>query len=144
MKKILSITLVLLLCLGVVGCTTQETVEPAQTGTGTVATTTEKPEPTKNENLREYNKVLVDNENLRAELLSIEYMYDDIFDQEVKENVIVIDGGYNKINGEVVGCVSKRIKSISSMYTKEIGGINNLVIPYLLDNLYRIKNIKRV
>lgn len=28
------------------------------------------------------------------------------------------------------------------MYTKEIGGINNLVIPYLLDNLYRIKNIK--
>ena len=85
MKKILSITLVLLLCLGVVGCTTQETVEPAQTGTGTVATTTEKPEPTKNENLREYNKVLVDNENLRAELLSIEYMYDDIFDQEVIE-----------------------------------------------------------
>lgn len=69
---------------------------------------------------------------------------DNIFDQEVKENVIVIDGGYNKINGEVVGCVSKRIKSISSMYTKEIGGINNLVIPYLLDNLYRIKNIKRV
>lgn len=69
---------------------------------------------------------------------------DNIFDQEVKENVIVIDGGYNKINGEVVGCVSKRIKSVSSMYTKEIGGINNLVIPYLLDNLYRIKNIKRV
>lgn len=30
------------------------------------------------------------------------------------------------------------------MYTKEIGGVNNLVIPYLLDNLYRIKNIKRV
>lgn len=69
---------------------------------------------------------------------------DNVFDQEVKENVIVIDGGYNKINGEVVGCVSKRIKSVSSMYTKEIGGINNLVIPYLLDNLYRIKNIKRV
>lgn len=59
------------------------------------------------------------------------------------ENIIIV-GGYNKINGEVVGCVSKRIKSISSMYTKEIGGINNLVIPYLLDNLYRIKNIKRV
>ena len=86
MKKILGVTLVLLLCLGMGGCTKQEAVEPTPTETGTVATTTqEKPEPTKNENLREYNKVLVDNENLRAELLSIEYMYDDIFDQEVIE-----------------------------------------------------------
>ena len=86
MKKILGVTLVLLLCLGMGGCTKQEAVEPTPTETGTVATTTqEKPEPTKNENLREYNKVLVDNDNLRAELLSIEYMYDDIFDQEVIE-----------------------------------------------------------
>ncbi len=80
-----------MLCLGIGGCTTQETVKPTETGTVATpteepeATTTEQPEPTKNENLREYNKVLVDNENLRAELLSIEYMYDDIFDQEVIE-----------------------------------------------------------
>jgi len=83
MKKILGVTLVLLLCLGMGGCTKQEAVEPTPTETGTVATTTqEKPEPTKNENLREYNKVLVDNDNLRAELLSIEYIYDDFWDQE--------------------------------------------------------------
>ena len=89
MKKILGITLVLLLCLGIGGCTTLEAVKPTETVTTTTeqpeATITENPEPTKNENLREYNKVLVDNENLRAELLSIEYMYDDIFDQEVIE-----------------------------------------------------------
>jgi len=88
MRKMLGVALVLLLCLGVVGCTTQEassTTPEAVKPTETVETTAEKPEPTKNENLREYNKVLVDNENLRAELLSIEYMYDDIFDQEVIE-----------------------------------------------------------
>ena len=89
------------------------------------------------------NRYLCKKECLVSPLVII-IISDNIFDQEVKENVIVIDGGYNKINGEVVGCVSKRIKSVSSMYTKEIGGINNLVIPYLLDNLYRIKNIKRV
>lgn len=84
-RKMLGVALVLLLCLGVVGCTTQEAssttpevVEPTETA----ETTTEQPELTKNENLREYNKVLVDNENLRAELLSIEYTYDDFFDQE--------------------------------------------------------------
>jgi len=48
MKKILGVTLVLLLCLGMGGCTKQEAVEPTPTETGTVATTTqEKPEPTK-------------------------------------------------------------------------------------------------